>query len=68
MYEGDWKDDVYHGKGCEEWNYNKVKYTGDFLNGKKTGKGKFEFEGNVYEGDFLDGMFHGNGKYKFADR
>lgn len=67
MYEGQWKNDQYHGKGTEQWNYNQIVYTGDFVDGQKTGKGKFEFDGNVYEGDFVDGKFHGKGKYYFSE-
>jgi len=67
MYDGEWLNDQYHGQGCEQWNYNKIIYTGQFIEGRKTGKGKFEFDGNVYEGDFVDGQFHGKGQYKFAD-
>lgn len=67
MYDGEWLNDMYHGKGTEQWKYNQIKYTGDFVNSQKTGKGKFEFDGNVYEGDFVDGQFHGQGKYYFAE-
>lgn len=67
MYEGMWQDDQQHGYGTESWNYNKIKFTGEFVEGKKTGKGRFEFEGGYYEGDFVDGQFHGFGKYYFAD-
>lgn len=67
MYEGMWQDDQQHGYGTESWNYNKIKFTGEFIEGKKTGKGRFEFEGGYYEGDFVDGQFHGFGKYYFAD-
>jgi len=67
MYKGEWLNDLYHGKGIESWNYNTIQYEGDFVNGKKTGKGKFEFSGNFYEGDFQDGQFHGNGKYFFVE-
>ena len=42
-------------------------YNGDYKNGEKTGKGKFECDGSIYEGDFVDGKFHGHGKYYFAD-
>lgn len=68
MYEGDWVEDLQHGHGIESWTDNgTMRYEGDFLTGKKTGKGKFEFEGSFYEGDFVDGQFHGQGKYYFAD-
>lgn len=55
MYDGEWYNDQYHGKGTEQWDWGKVKYEGDFIEGKKTGKGKFTYEGNQYEGDFVDG-------------
>lgn len=67
MYEGEWLNDQQHGYGSESWNYNKIKYTGQFVDGKKSGNGRFEFEGGYYEGDFVDGQFHGYGKYYFAD-
>ena len=55
MYVGEWKDDLYDGQGVERWNKNTIVYTGAFVNGLKTGKGKFEFNGNSYEGDFVEG-------------
>ena len=58
---------MYNGKGVESWDEGNIKYDGDFKAGKKTGKGKFEFDGNIYEGDFLDGQFSGFGTYYFAD-
>lgn len=67
MYKGEWLNDVYHGKGCETWNYNSIKYVGDFKEGQKTGKGRFEYDNNSYEGDFVEGQLHGKGIYHFAD-
>ncbi|MFM7852010.1 MAG: hypothetical protein ACKO96_08840 [Flammeovirgaceae bacterium] len=32
-----------------------MKYEGDFVKGKKSGKGKFECEGSTFTGDFEDG-------------
>lgn len=55
MYIGEWENDMQHGQGLETWDYNRIMYKGDFINGKKTGKGKFEFEGSTYTGDFVDG-------------
>lgn len=37
LYDGQWVDDLQEGKGSEIWDYNKIKYTGDFVEGKKTG-------------------------------
>lgn len=58
MYDGEWKNDQYHGKGIELWDHGAIVYEGQFLDGEKT-KGKLTFGGNEYEGDFLDGKFEG---------
>ena len=43
-------------------------YEGDFVDGKRTGKGKYTYtSGSVYEGDFVDGNFTGKGKYTYAN-
>ena len=43
-------------------------YEGDFVDGKKTGKGKYTWaDGNVYEGDYVDGKKTGKGKFTWAD-
>lgn len=55
MFKGEWHNDVYHGNGAETWNFGSIKYEGEFVEGKKTGKGRFDFDGNYYEGDFADG-------------
>ena len=49
-------------------NKNTIVYTGDFVNGKKHGKGKLEFNDNFYEGDFVEGMFHGEGKFYIDEK
>jgi len=67
LYDGEWVNDLQHGKGTELWDYNKIMYKGDFIEGQKTGKGRFEYEGSTYDGDFVNGKFHGQGKYYFAD-
>jgi len=33
MYKGEWLNDIYHGHGCETWNYNTIKYEGEFIEG-----------------------------------
>ena len=68
MYKGQWKDDLYHGKGVERINKNTIVYDGDFVEGKKHGKGKLEFSDNYYEGDFENGMFHGQGKFYIDEK
>ena len=48
------------------WDNGNV-YYGDFLKGKRTGKGKFTWKksGDIYEGDNVDDSFTGKGKYTF---
>ena len=36
-------------------NFNKIKYSGYFKNGRKDGKGTVEMDGEVYEGEFENG-------------
>ena len=31
MYQGEWLNDQYHGKGVETWNYGAIQYEGDFV-------------------------------------
>ena len=61
MYEGQWKEDLYDGKGALTWESGAKKYEGDFLQSKRTGKGVYDSAKIHYEGDFIDGKFHGEG-------
>ena len=66
-YSGEWLNDLQHGQGEESWNNQKTRYIGIFYKGKKSGKGRFEWEdGSFYEGDFVDGYFQGYGKVFFS--
>jgi hypothetical protein len=63
-----WKDDKQHGQGKEIWNNGAETYEGEFVDGKKNGKGKFSWsDGSYYEGDFVDGLFEGYGTYYFKE-
>jgi hypothetical protein len=42
VYEGEWMNDVRHGKGYERYS-NGNKYEGDFINGKAHGKGVYNW-------------------------
>jgi len=44
--------------------YSKLLFEGEYLNGKKNGKGKeYDFCGNLYfEGEYLNGQRNGKGK------
>ena len=57
-----------HGEGTEIWEEGRMKYTGHYQFGQKTGRGVFEFDGHSYEGDFVLGQFHGHGKYTIPDK
>ena len=62
-YEGHWRDDIQHGKGCEICNYSIVlmvigvdgsKYDGYYDNGKKHGRGRYRWaDGSEYDGDWF---------------
>jgi hypothetical protein len=44
-------------------------YEGDFVKGKKHGKGKYTFpNGNAYEGDFVDDFLHGKEEWIYANK
>lgn len=42
-------------------------YTGDVLDGKRVGWGKYTFSGGVYEGEWANDVFHGHGKLTASD-
>lgn len=48
--------------------YLRVKYEGDWKDGKKCGKGRLSwFVGDFYEGDWSEGKRHGFGVFQWAD-
>ena len=57
------------GKGKEYDLLGELKFEGDYVNGKKNGKGKEYANGHlVFEGEFLNGNRHGKGKnYYYAN-
>ena len=67
IYEGEWLEDMYHGKGklsCEEGNV----YEGEFYQGMFQGEGKLIWEnGDVYTGQFKEHMKHGQGHLIFQN-
>jgi len=67
IYEGDFKNDKFHGKGKLNWNDGGV-YEGDFFEGEITGKGDYSDHECHYEGEMLNGKKHGTGKilYKIS--
>lgn len=62
-YTGQFKDDMPHGHGKEEWTDGTF-YEGGFAAGAKHGKGVFKTkEGSIYEGEFKQGAFNGKGTF-----
>ena len=65
LYEGEFKNNLQHGKGQEKMK-NGNSYKGDFKNGKKHGKGKLTFKDKAwYDGQFVNDKFEGKGKYRW---
>lgn len=61
-YQGDFRNDVFHGTGRAVFG-DGSKYEGGFSCGAFCGWGRLESnsDGDIYEGDFLDGKKHGTG-------
>jgi uncharacterized caspase-like protein len=70
-YDGDWKEDKWHGKGTQHGKTDDgvtFTYVGDFVDGNSHGKGKITWEnGTQYEGDWKDDKFHGTGTLRGTD-
>jgi len=63
VYEGEYKDGMFNGKGIYKFNNGEI-YEGEYSFNKRTGKGKYTYSsGDIYEGDWVDGTRHGKGKY-----
>lgn len=66
-YSGQFKDDLFHGKGNLQFNSG-LNYEGDFVNNLPEGEGKCTYKnGNFYIGKFLNGSRHGEGIYFSGD-
>ena len=64
VYEGEFVEDEFHGKGINTTIDNRV-YTGDFVEGAFTGQGTYNSNtGEEYEGAFEDWTYHGKGNLK----
>jgi hypothetical protein len=67
QYEGNFKDNEFDGYGV--YKCKSYKYEGNFLQGKKSGKGKLEdlIKNSVYEGEFSEDKKNGYGVEKYED-
>ena len=67
-YIGQWKNDLFHGKGTMYYSNGKIKYEGDWINDAEEGNGKYICEnGEYYIGLFKNGLKHGRGTEYFSD-
>lgn len=67
-YEGEFKQDLFHGYGVYIDNASGSKYEGNWEEGSRTGKGKEYFnDGSVYEGNYLKNKRNGKGKLKLSN-
>ena len=58
IYEGDWLNDLRHGKGIFICNKNCAKYEGEFLNDERNGIGfETSSDGTVKKGEWVNGEF-----------
>lgn len=66
-YVGDFVDDEFHGHGVYT-SSEQEEYSGEFINGKRSGKGKLKFaNGDIYEGELKDNRIEGEGVYTWKD-
>jgi|LauGreSBDMM110SN_4_FD.fasta_scaffold157680_1 hypothetical protein len=69
-YTGQWEDGFMHGKGMFTWHSKRgdTVYEGDYVNGKREGRGKFTTNlGEVYEGEWKDDKKNGSGTITTKD-
>ena len=67
-YEGQWKNNLRHGKGIQFYKNGKIKYEGDFSEDYFEGNGKlFKENGDYYEGQFEKDLKHGKGIEYYSD-
>lgn len=65
VYEGEWKNNLRHGKGTLTLFHDGSTYSGDFVKGRKEGKGSWRLpNGNTYEGQWVNNKRHGWGALK----
>lgn len=67
-YTGDFKQNLFHGKGRYEWCDGRV-YEGDWAFGALNGNGKYSWpNGRHYEGQFENDLRHGEGTMTWGDK
>ena len=67
-YEGEFLNDIKHGKGKINYNNTGDYYEGIFTKGEITGNGFYSWKNkHMYNGDFVAGKMHGKGLYVWPD-
>ena len=62
-YNGQFLNDLKHGKGKEYYKNDNIKSNGNFIKGKYEGFGTFIYKnGEYYSGQWLNSLKHGKGK------
>jgi hypothetical protein len=67
LFEGEFINDLMHGKGFIKNYVEKSEYSGDTRRGKRDGYGIYKYpNGDMYQGEWLENQPHGKGKYTWA--
>jgi len=67
IYDGQWQNDMKHGKGTVLITADNSLYVGEFRNNLHHGIGRMKFKNGMYHGYFQNGKIHGKGKMVFND-
>ncbi len=61
-YEGEFENNLPHGKGIKYYSNGNILYEGNFINGKFEGKGKYIYnDGDYFIGEYKNGLRNGKG-------
>ena len=67
-YEGNWKNDMFHGKGKYNFYFEGAYEEGEFRKSKKHGHCRFDYgDGTFFSGVFFKGLIKGHGRYDMKD-
>lgn len=68
IYDGEWRDDLKHGKGTYTWTGRGDAYEGQWKDNKRHGRGKLTLtDGSIYNGEWKRNEKHGKGKFTWPD-